>query len=412
MALSHCMFGSLWHGIASCEDSSPSHAVAVSTSVSQMPRCKASPLLSTDTLVPLQAPPGPAPLPALGNLIDVGLGKALGVGPQPHVRLAELAEEHGDAMAVHMGSGEMPWVVLSSPEAVHEAFVTKGRDFSGRPMVPSMGISSGGGRGFASSELTPELQGLRRTAFSRLFAPAQVDRSAAAMRVEARALAQHLAAPGGGVRELRPALRHAVLNMVLMYTFSKRLPFSSESGSTAASSAGVAQLVETVDAIWTNLTETSTTFADLVVPPETSEQLGTYVYGPLKALVQQRNRLITALVAERRLQRKAAGRTRPEQPDMLDLMLDEGLSDDDILYTCVDMFLAGRMLPIHNASASGGWEVKRYRLADERRQLTIQQGRSSVDRRQLPAVSFGVGGEMAVLGASEDEAGDRPNRRS
>eukprot|EP00310_Coccolithus_braarudii_P000561 CAMPEP_0183363750 /NCGR_PEP_ID=MMETSP0164_2-20130417/76631_1 /TAXON_ID=221442 /ORGANISM="Coccolithus pelagicus ssp braarudi, Strain PLY182g" /LENGTH=51 /DNA_ID=CAMNT_0025538915 /DNA_START=15 /DNA_END=167 /DNA_ORIENTATION=- len=51
--------------------------------------------------------------------------------------MAQLAERHGDVMTLSMGRGE-PWVVLSSPDAVYEAFVLKGIDFSGRPMVPSM----------------------------------------------------------------------------------------------------------------------------------------------------------------------------------------------------------------------------------------------------------------------------------
>lgn len=73
------------------------------------------------------------------------MGKALGLGPQPHVRMKELADEYGDVMSLQMGSGE-PWVIISSPERVWEAFVKRGKDFSGRPMVPSMSISSGQGQ--------------------------------------------------------------------------------------------------------------------------------------------------------------------------------------------------------------------------------------------------------------------------
>ena len=56
--------------------------------------------------------------------------------------------------------GGEPWVVLSSPAAVHEAFVVKGSDFSGRPMVPSMHISSGGGQGFARPTLMGPPKGM------------------------------------------------------------------------------------------------------------------------------------------------------------------------------------------------------------------------------------------------------------
>jgi hypothetical protein len=88
-------------------------------------------------------PPSAPSVPVLGSLPFIGLGKAAGLGPPPHIRMAQLAEQYGDVMELKMGRA--PWVVLSSPSAVHEAFVLKGDAFSGRPMVPSMSISSGGG---------------------------------------------------------------------------------------------------------------------------------------------------------------------------------------------------------------------------------------------------------------------------
>ena len=111
----------------------------------------------------MRLPPGPSsPIPLLGDLPLIGLGKAVGLGPQPHRRMTELAAEYGDVMSLRMG--EEGWVVLSSPEAVHEAFVARGSDFAGRPMVPSMRLSSGGSKGFARPQMTPELRKLRQTA--------------------------------------------------------------------------------------------------------------------------------------------------------------------------------------------------------------------------------------------------------
>ena len=161
-------------------------------------------------------PPGPlTSLPILGDLPLIGLGKAVGLGPPPHVRMTELANTYGDVMS--LGLGDERWVVLSSPEAVHEAFVTRGMDFSGRPMVPSMKVSSGGGKGFAKPTLTPELKVLRQTARSKLFGAAQVARSQASLEHEAVLLAEDLisASSRDGSVELRPALRSAVTNMVL-----------------------------------------------------------------------------------------------------------------------------------------------------------------------------------------------------
>lgn len=51
-------------------------------------------------------PPGPRPLPVLGNLLNVGSA--------PHVSLADLATKYGPVMRVYFG--HFPAVVLSSPE--------------------------------------------------------------------------------------------------------------------------------------------------------------------------------------------------------------------------------------------------------------------------------------------------------
>ena len=141
---------------------------------------------------PDMRPPGPPALPFVGHLPLIGLGKAFDIGPMPHVRLAALAEVHGDVMSIRMG--DEPWVVLSSPEAVHEAFVVNGKAFSGRPMVPSMKVSSGNGKGFARPTLTPELRTLRGTAMTRLFGAAQVERSRKQLQHETHLLAEHLIA--------------------------------------------------------------------------------------------------------------------------------------------------------------------------------------------------------------------------
>ena len=51
-------------------------------------------------------PPGPTPLPILGNLLSLGTS--------PHVALQKLAEKYGPIMTVYFGS--TPTVVLSGPE--------------------------------------------------------------------------------------------------------------------------------------------------------------------------------------------------------------------------------------------------------------------------------------------------------
>merc|ERR1740130_2000669 len=138
-------------------------------------------LMSSLSLLVVE-PPGPPALPSImsngvgvGSLPLIGLGKAINVGPPPHKQMNHLSNLFGDVMTLNMG--REPWVIVSSPESVHEAFVLKGNDFSGRPMTPSMSISSGKGKGFAKNKLDPDLITLRKKAFGVLFDTRSVQRA-------------------------------------------------------------------------------------------------------------------------------------------------------------------------------------------------------------------------------------------
>merc|ERR1740130_2620270 len=197
-------------------------------------------LLMSSLSLLLIEPPGPPALPSImsnglgvGSLPLIGLGKAMNVGPPPHKQMNHLSNLFGDVMTLNMG--REPWIILSSPESVHEAFIVKGKEFSGRPMVPSMNISSGKGKGFAKKTLDPGLIKLRQKAFGELFDARSVQQAQAHFDAETELLVDHLVSSssisseynGAGV-EIRPALRRAVTNMVLRYAFSARVPYEGE----------------------------------------------------------------------------------------------------------------------------------------------------------------------------------------
>ncbi|XP_074075241.1 cytochrome P450 2S1-like [Macrotis lagotis] len=78
---------------------------------------------------PPRLPPGPRPLPLLGNLGQLWPG-ALYAG------LLQLGAKYGPVFTVHLGS--RPVVVLSGYEAVKEALVDQGEAFAGRGKVASL----------------------------------------------------------------------------------------------------------------------------------------------------------------------------------------------------------------------------------------------------------------------------------
>ncbi|NWU92896.1 CP2K1 protein, partial [Upupa epops] len=74
-----------------------------------------------------KSPPGPRPLPVIGNLHLMDLKR-------PHLTMLELSKTYGPVFSVWMGPKEM--VVLSGYEAVKEALVNQADAFAGRLITP------------------------------------------------------------------------------------------------------------------------------------------------------------------------------------------------------------------------------------------------------------------------------------
>lgn len=72
-------------------------------------------------------PPGPYPLPIIGNLLHVGR--------KPYESLAQLSKKHGPLMSIRLGS--VYSVVVSSPEMAKEILQKHGGVFSGRATCDS-----------------------------------------------------------------------------------------------------------------------------------------------------------------------------------------------------------------------------------------------------------------------------------
>ncbi|KAL7980688.1 hypothetical protein Chor_001842 [Crotalus horridus] len=74
-------------------------------------------------------PPGPTPLPLIGNFLQIKAFKTL-------ASLLKLQEKYGPVFTVYFGN--RPIVVLSGYEAVKEALIDKAEEFSGRKTNPTL----------------------------------------------------------------------------------------------------------------------------------------------------------------------------------------------------------------------------------------------------------------------------------
>ncbi|KAJ4771939.1 Cytochrome P450 76C4 [Rhynchospora pubera] len=86
-----------------------------------------SKLISWPYRAPLALPPGPAPLPLIGNLLDLDR--------QPHCSLARLAKVYGPVISLKLGLTTA--IVISSPEAAREVLQKKDAFFSARSVPDS-----------------------------------------------------------------------------------------------------------------------------------------------------------------------------------------------------------------------------------------------------------------------------------
>ena len=104
-------------------------------------------------------PPGPIPLPIIGNLHQLG--------KKPHEALKALSKKYGDVMSISIGNQRV--VVVNSIEPTKQALLKSGEDLSGRPQdtYPAYLISRGyQDIGFMDS--CPKLRLMRKVAHASL----------------------------------------------------------------------------------------------------------------------------------------------------------------------------------------------------------------------------------------------------
>lgn len=112
-------------------------------------------------------PPGPSPLPIIGNLLELG--------QKPHQSLAKLARVHGPIMTLKLG--QLTTVIISSPEMAKEVLQTHDQFLSNRTVPQSVTMLDHDHYSIAFIPVSPLWRELRKICNGQLFSHMTLDAS-------------------------------------------------------------------------------------------------------------------------------------------------------------------------------------------------------------------------------------------
>uniref|UniRef100_A0A0A9CKM4 Uncharacterized protein n=1 Tax=Arundo donax TaxID=35708 RepID=A0A0A9CKM4_ARUDO len=130
-------------------------------------------------------PPGPWNLPVIGSLLHL-------VGAPPHRALLCLSRRHGPLMLLRLG--EVPTVVVSSPEAAMEVLKTNDPVFASRQRGAMLNVVSCGSRGLIFAPYGEYWRQMRKVCVVELLSARQVRRMERIRRDEVSRLVESIAA--------------------------------------------------------------------------------------------------------------------------------------------------------------------------------------------------------------------------
>ncbi|CAL4887753.1 unnamed protein product [Urochloa decumbens] len=281
-------------------------------------------------------PPGPLPLPIVGNLLTIGRGS-------PHRSLARLAARYGPIMSLRLGASHA--VVFSSPAAARELLHRHNADLADRPVFDAW--LANGHRANSVIALPPHAKwrALRRLCAAELFAPRRMDAHRPLRQGKAREMVRDVAAAaarGEPVAVRGPAFA-ASMNILSRAMFSVDLATGSGDAAAAAAPGGRRGLSDAVKEA-----------TILAATPNVSDFFPAVAAADLQGLrrrmgplVEDAHKILDELFAQRVLDREAG---EPPKNDMLDAVLDkerEWQQEGSVLNRSAakglftDMFVAG-----------------------------------------------------------------------
>uniref|UniRef100_A0A0E0ACC6 Cytochrome P450 n=1 Tax=Oryza glumipatula TaxID=40148 RepID=A0A0E0ACC6_9ORYZ len=165
----------------------------------------------------LRLPPGPWQLPVIGSLHHL-------VGKLPHQAMRDLARRHGPVMMLRLG--EVPTLVVSSPEAAREVTKTHDVSFATRPLSATTRVFSNGGRDIVFAPYGDYWRQLRKITVTELLSARRVASFRAIREEEVAAMLRAVGgyAAAGCAVEIRPLLAALVSDSTVRAVMGDRFP--------------------------------------------------------------------------------------------------------------------------------------------------------------------------------------------
>ncbi|KAL6658941.1 hypothetical protein ACP70R_002981 [Stipagrostis hirtigluma subsp. patula] len=283
-------------------------------------------------------PPGPRPLPLVGNLLCLGA--------VPHRSLARLADRYGPVMALRLGT--VTTVVVSSADAARDFLQRHDAAFSGRFLFDGTNAFAHYAHSMVWLPATsPRWRALRKVCSGELFAPHRLDASEPLRlrREKVRQLVAHVArlgSDGAPVRVGRLAFT-AALNLLSCTIFSVDLADFDDDGDGRAAPAARREFPRLLAEL--NRTVGLPNLSDFY--PEIARLDPQGLRRRIEGLFRRVHGIMDELI-ERRLRERAAGDGEPPAKNFLDVLLDyrsaedgRGFDRQTLLSLLSDLFSAG-----------------------------------------------------------------------
>ncbi|XP_068327672.1 geraniol 8-hydroxylase-like [Pyrus communis] len=162
--------------------------------------------------VTTRIPPGPNPLPLIGNLLELG--------NKPHLSLTKLSQRYGPVMALQLG--QITTVVISSSTVAKEVFRTHEQLFCNRTVPDAVQACDHAKYGMAWKPVSAAWRNLRKICNSQLFATKVLDANQANRRLKVQDLISEVneSVLKGEAVDVRSAAFKTTLNLMSRTVFS------------------------------------------------------------------------------------------------------------------------------------------------------------------------------------------------